>query len=176
MWIIIPLMMSLLASVPVHAANVSYVTNGGTQDVRFQFSQVKDRLSLYNELNVKKFASEESHQTSRVIVQYGFEHLKLVGMGTYATGYKQHVLGLSASYGGFGAIVGANEDKELVGMLYGSYKWDHRLSSAGYVDVEEDSVGGRLDLMYSVGRFSVGYEVQFRDSNVTSWLKTGVRF
>ena len=176
MWILVPLMMSLLVSAPVHAASVSHVTDGDVQDVRFQFRQVKDRLSLYNEVNVKKFASEESHQTSRVIAQYGFEHLKLVGMGTYATGYRQHVLGLSASYDGFGAIVGADEDKEPVGMLYGSYKWGYGLSSAGHVDVEEDSFGGRLDLMYSVGRFSVGYEVQFRDSNVTSWLKTGVRF
>jgi len=176
MWILAPLIMSLLISAPTHSADISYITDGSEQDVRFQFRQTKERLSLYNEVNVKKFASEDSHQTSRVIVQYGFEHLKLSGMGTYATGYKQHVLGLSINYKTLGLIVGVDEYKDPVGLLYGSYKNDtYKISTTGHIDILEDLVRGRTDIMYNMGRFKVGYELQFNQSDITNWFKVSVR-
>jgi hypothetical protein len=175
MWILAPLIMALSISAPTHSADISYVTDGSTQDVRFQFRQTKDKLSLYNEVNVKQFANQDSYQTSRVIIQYGFDNLKLTAMGTYSTGYKQHIIGLSANYKTLGLIVGADEYKEPVGMIYGSYKNDtYKLSTSGHIDLLEDLTRGRLDLMYNLGRFKVGYELQFNQSNLTNWFKVGV--
>jgi len=172
---LIPLILSLALVAPVKSANISYLTDGSTNDVRFQFNQSKDRLSLYNEINIKNFGDTHSYQTSRVIIQYGFENIKFTAMGTYAPGYTQNVAGIGLNFGSFGSIVGVDVNNDPVGLLYGSYRINN-FSSTGHIDLIENSYKGRLDTMYNFKSFKVGYEIQFKDDVFTNWVKASINF
>jgi len=157
------------------ATNVSYLASGETDSIRFQLDKKQGDLRLYQELNVKDFSANRSSLTGRVVGQYGIKGFNVSAMGTYANGYKQHVLGLGAGFKSYGVLVGIDDQEKPVGLVYGRYSRND-YSGGGHVDVMDGLTRGRVDLMYQAKGLSVGYEAQFIDSNVTNFVKIAVKF
>ena len=169
------ILMAVMLLQPVHATSISYLINSDTDTLRFQLDKKQDNLRLYQELNVRDVSSVDSALTGRVIGQYGVTGFNLTTMGTYANGYKQHVVGLGTGYKSYGVIIGIDDQEKPVGLVYGRYSRGY-YSVGGHVDVMEDLTRGRVDLMYQTEGLSVGYEAQFVDSNIANFLKLAVKF
>ena len=157
------------------ATNISYLASGETDSIRFQLDKKQGDLRIYQELNVKDFSANTSSLTGRVIGQYGIKGFNLSAMGTYANGYKQHVLGLGAGFKSYGMLVGIDDQEKPVGLVYGRYSRND-YSVGGHVDVTEDLARGRLDVMYDINMMRIGYEVQFNDRTSTNWIKAQITF
>lgn len=169
---------ALQATADAMTLSSSYLSNDKTDTVRLQLHAKQDNLRVYSETNVNDFTSADSKVSSRLIAQYGFlKYFNASAMGTYANSYKQHVYGVGFDYKGYGAIIGADDNANTVGLVYGRYRNDaYKVSTGGHIDLMDGLVRGRLDVMYDINTMRIGYEVQFNDRTSTNWIKAQITF
>ena len=169
---------ALLTAGVVNAAtlDLNYLT--GDKDIlRTQVQAVNDKTRIYSEVNVVGVGQSESYLTSRTILRYQLPLVHLHAQGTYAPSYKEHFIGVGVDLLGVNANAGVNEDGDATALIAYGYKFDeYRLTTNGHVDLNQDTYKGRFDLMYKLGAFKVGYEAQFKETDITNWIKAGVRF